>query len=187
LETATSITQHHFFHYNTIFTKHLTSSHQTNTLRALIQTIKIFVYTKSSIYTFPHLPSFHVSHTHLAAKHCGSRRIIRLRSSIQVVNNPRIILLVRAGEADRRRRLVCRSAYDVDLCAFLISHISSGPFLQEKGWRQTYHVELRAHALTRRMQCDEFTAQKVLAGCNALGDSDCLHAFVCDQAVDAPF
>jgi hypothetical protein len=154
----------------------------------LHQIVYIHSHTSRFIHNRSLLPTLSIHHTHLAAKHCGSRRIIRLRSSIQVVNNPRIILLVRAREADRRGRLVCRSAYDVDLCAFLIFHYQSPlHVLQGGGWKRTYHVKLRAHTLTRRMQCDKFTSQKVLAGCNTLGDSDCLHAFVCDETVYAPF
>jgi hypothetical protein len=37
------------------------------------------------------------------------------------------------------------------------------------------------------MQSDEFATKQVLAGRNALGNGDCLDAFVCNEAVDAPF
>jgi hypothetical protein len=37
------------------------------------------------------------------------------------------------------------------------------------------------------MQGDEFATKQVLAGRNALGNGDCLDAFVCNEAVDAPF
>jgi hypothetical protein len=104
---------------------------------------------------------------HLAAEHRRPRRRVRLGTSVKVVNNPHIILLIRARKADRRRCLIRRRTHNIDLCAF--------------------HVELSAHTLTRRMQRDQLATKQVLARRNALGDSDGLDAFVCDQAVDAPF
>jgi hypothetical protein len=103
----------------------------------------------------------------LAGEHGRPRRSVRLLPTVQVVNNPHIILLVSSGEANSRRRLISRAAYNVDLC--------------------TLHVELRTHALTRTMQRNQFSTQEILPRRNALGDRNSLHALVGDQAVNAPF
>jgi hypothetical protein len=57
----------------------------------------------------------------LASEDRWSRSRVRLLPTVQVVNNPHIILLVSSREANSRRRLISRAAYNVDLCALLHS------------------------------------------------------------------
>lgn len=103
----------------------------------------------------------------LASKHARAGRGVRLLPGIQIVQDTRIGRLVGPRQRHTRRRLVRAAAYNVDL--------------------RTLHVELGALGRRRGMQRDQLTAQKVLPWCDALGDCDCLHAFVGDEAVDAPF
>jgi hypothetical protein len=78
------------------------------------------------------LPFLPLENFRLARKHCGPRRRIRLLATVQVVNDACVILLVRAGEADRRGRLARLAAGDVDLCAFLHPRVSK-PFATRRG------------------------------------------------------
>jgi hypothetical protein len=74
--------------------------------------------------------------------------------------------------------LICAHSYHM-------SAASSRLVLDEGS--SAYHVELRAHGRTCRVQSNELTAEQILAWCNAFGDSDGLNALVGDKAVDAPF
>jgi hypothetical protein len=104
---------------------------------------------------------------HLAFENSRSGTCVRLTPSVQVVQNPRIILLIRTRERNRRRRLTRLPTRNINL--------------------RTLHIKLRAHARTGRMQRNQFTPQQILSRSNALGNRNRLHALVRNQPVNAPF
>jgi hypothetical protein len=79
--------------------------------------------------------------------------------------DPRIALSVRSRKAHRRPHLGATATH-IDL--------------------RTAHVELHAPALGRGVQCDDFSAQQVLAGRDARRHGEVDPAPGVDHAVDAP-
>ena len=104
---------------------------------------------------------------HLAAEHCRSRASVRLRSAVKVVQDTRIVLLVRARERNRSWSLIRRRTNNVNLSAL--------------------HVELGTQIRACSVQRNQLTPQQVLSRRNAFGNRNRLLSLVRNQTVNTPF
>jgi hypothetical protein len=103
------------------------------------------------------------SHNHLAREHRGTRGRVRLGASVQVVKYTCVVLFVRAREAHRRRRLVRRSANNVELST-LLSHRQHTAFPLHpctKEWEEKMYIPCKTARPCSNSHCAAQSARRV--------------------------